>query len=325
MTSKRIRLISFIIIAYMIPCLAWWTVLLYQKNEDIYAYQQAISINETPESFPSVESFKSKYQRQKYMILGEGLVFAISLITGIWIINKAAQDEFKIAQLKNNFLVSITHELKTPLASIKMILETILNKPQLDRTKQIKISENALKETNRLESMVNKLLLTAKIEDQYQYNFETVQLSAFLASIISKHPYPDGRKPVQLECPENITAEIDHEALKSVIQNLVENAVKYSEDEEQIIIRVKKNNQFLDIDCIDHGRGINDTEKKEVLKKFYRIGDEEFRSTEGSGLGLFIVNEIIKSHHGTLTILDNQPKGTTIRVSIPSHQTRQLV
>jgi len=319
MTSGRIRLISFIIIAYMITCLAWWTVLLLQKNDSIYLYQDAISSNAIID-LPEESVFLAKYQRQKYMIIGEGIVFALSLIIGIWIINKAVQDEFKIAQLKNNFLVSITHELKTPIASIKMILETLLNKPNLEESKRLQIESNALNETNRLESMVNKLLLSAKIEDQYQYNFEEVHLKYFLSFIIYNYPLQKGRRQVTIDCPAEIKAEVDQETFKSVIQNLLENAIKYSSLDDDIMVKVSLDNNNIVLECIDEGKGIADTEKTEVLKKFYRIGNEEFRSTEGSGLGLFIVNEIIKSHHGKLTILDNKPKGTIIRIHIPMSQ-----
>lgn len=319
MTSSRIRLISFIIIAYMITCLAWWTVLLLQKNDSIYFYQDAIS-SETAIDLPDESIFLAKYQRQKYMIIGEGIVFALSLIIGIWIINKAAQDEFKVAQLKNNFLVSVTHELKTPIASIKMILQTLLNKPQLEQIQKDKIGNNALKETNRLESMVNKLLLSAKIEDQYQYNFEEVHLKYFISFIIYNYPFQKGMRQVSVECPAELKADIDQEAFTSVIQNLIENAIKYSDQNDNIIIKVYQENKSIIIDCIDTGMGIKESEKKEVIKKFYRIGNEEYRSKQGSGLGLFIVNEIVKSHNGQLSILDNKPKGTIIRINIPVTQ-----
>lgn len=319
MTSSRIRLISFIIIAYMITCLAWWTVLLLQKNNSIYYYQDAIS-TEASIDLPDHAIFQAKHQRQKYMIIGEGIVFGMSLIFGIWVINKAAQDEFKVARLKNNFLVSITHELKTPIASIKMILETLKNKPHIEKETREKIGLSALSETNRLESMVNKLLLSAKIEDHYQYNFEEINVHDFISKVIAKYPFQHSTSKVTINCPLDITVEVDQEAFTSVIQNLVENAIKYSDQENTITINVKQDQKDIILKCIDEGLGIADSEKKEVLKKFYRIGNEEFRSKQGTGLGLFIVNEIIKSHQGQINILDNKPKGTIIKIQIPIKQ-----
>ncbi len=320
MISNRVRFISFVLIAYMVAALAWWTLLLYNKNEEVYTYQQAIIQQEVIDDLPDLATIQAKYDRQKIMILGEGFVFAILLIIGILIINRAAKREFQIASMKNNFLLSVTHELKSPLASIKMILETLLNKPKLDTDRRTSISANALKETNRLESMINKLLLSTKIEDHYQYNYEEVEIKDFFLNVISRYRYQGESHRIQLDCQDGIIAELDKEAIQSVITNLVENAIKYSEKDDNITIRVERKNNELIIDCIDQGSGIPDTEKKEVLNKFYRIGNEEFRTSEGSGLGLFIVNKIVDSHKGRFEILDNQPKGTIMRIQLPIHQ-----
>lgn len=306
----------------MVTALAWWTLLLYNKNEELHKYQQAFIHQEAIDDLPDLATINAKYARQKIMILGEGLVFAVLLIIGIWIINRAAKREFQIASMKTNFLLSVTHELKSPLASIKMILETLLNKPALDKDKRNNISSNALKETNRLESMINKLLLSTKIEDHYQYNYEQTDIKTFLIDVIARYGYQGESHRIHLNCKEGILAAIDKEAIQSVITNLVENAMKYSDKDEQITIRVQENNTGLMIDCIDQGSGIPDHEKKEVLNKFYRIGDEEFRTTDGSGLGLFIVNKVVDSHNGRFEILDNKPKGTIMRIHLPTHQQR---
>jgi len=318
-TNRRIRIISIIIISYMIVALAWWTLLLHKKNNDVLRYQKAI-INKESISLPSLEQIEQKHQRQLYMIFGEGLVFALSLITGIYIINKAAQKEFKVAQLKNNFLLSVTHELKSPISSIKMVLQTLANNLHLEESKRTEVIHNALQDTNRLESMTNKLLLSTRLEDQYQYNFEDVHLKYFFSFIISNYPYQKGIKHISLDCPPNLSAEIDQEAIKSVLTNLIENALKYSLKDEAIKIKVTEEADRIGLACIDNGPGIVNAEKKAVLEKFYRIGNEEYRSTDGSGLGLFIVNQIVRAHSGTLSILDNKPKGTIIKILLPKYQ-----
>lgn len=304
----------------MVAALAWWTLLLYNKNEELYKYQRAFIQQDVIDNLPDLATIHAKYDRQKIMILGEGFVFAVLLIIGILIINRAAKREFQIASMKNNFLLSVTHELKSPLASIKMILETLLNKPMLDSDKRNNISSNALKETNRLESMINKLLLSTKIEDHYQYNYEEIDIKSFLSNVISRYGYQGESHRIQLDCHDGISAELDKEAIQSVITNLVENAIKYSAKEDSITIRVETKNKELIIDCIDQGSGIPDVEKKEVLNKFYRIGNEEFRTTDGSGLGLFIVKKIIDAHKGSFDILDNKPKGTIMRIHLPTQQ-----
>ena len=320
MTTKRVRIISIIIITYMIPALAWWTLLLYNKNEDVFAYQQIIAKELKDQPLPDYEALESKYLRQKYMILGEGLVFGLSLIIGIWIINRAIQDEFRIARLKNNFLLSVTHELKTPISSIKMVLQTLLNKPEIDEPIKQRISKNALAESNRLESMVNKLLLTTKIEDQYQYNFEQVELDVFTRRIIKNFPMEQVTHDITLTCPSELTAEIDQEAFQSVLLNLIENAVKYSKAPASIELIYTDQKSSILLEVKDQGIGIKDEEKQQILGKFYRVGDEEFRSTPGSGLGLFIVHSIISSHNGIIQFHDNKPKGTIVSIQFPKFQ-----
>jgi len=303
---------------YMLLALAWWTLLLYNKNEDAHQFQMQYM---TAEGITTDRSqIISKYQRQRYMIIGEGLVFALSLITGLWIINRAAQKELAIAEMKNNFLVSVTHELKSPLASIKMVLETLLNKSQLTSAQRNKVSQNALKDTNRLESMVNKLLMTAKIEEDYVYNFETVQLKYFLSYIIHNFPLNKEIRNISLDCPPELSVEIDQESMKSVVYNLIENALKYSNQNDVIAFKVEDEGEKFSLSCIDNGPGISAAEKTKVINKFYRIGNEEFRKTEGSGLGLFIVNTIVKAHQGILRILDNDPTGAIFTVILPKHQ-----
>ncbi len=304
----------------MVLALAWWTLLLYNKNEDIYTYQKIISGEQIAEALPDQHTLRSKYLRQKYMIIGEGLFFALSLIIGIGIIYRAIKDEFKVAQLKNNFLLSVTHELKTPISSIKMVLQTLLNKPGLDDDKKQLISNNALQESNRLESMVNKLLLSSKIEDQYQYNYEPIEMQSFISELIQFYPKGSSHHKIDFSCPPDLIAEVDQETFRSLVLNLLENAIKYSKAPANISVELGQHKEYLSLQVKDQGIGISDDEKAQVVGKFYRIGNEEFRSTTGSGLGLFIVNAIVKSHNGTIEILDNTPKGTIVSIRLPLHQ-----
>jgi len=318
MNVSRIRLISYIIMAYMLLALMWWTYLLYNKNEDVYRYQ--IGYIEAAGVDQDRSDIVSKYMRQRYMIIGEGIVLALSLITGLWLINRAAQREIADAEMKNNFLLSVTHELKSPLASIKLVLETLLNKDKLTSDQRKRVSQNALHDTHRLESMVNKLLLTAKIEQDYNYNFEPVQLKYFLSYIIHHYPLNEEIKNISLECPPELSVEIDQESMQSVVYNLIENALKYSKDDDSIRFIVTDEGKKFSLSCIDNGPGISAQEKAKVTNKFYRIGNEEFRKTEGSGLGLFIVSTIVHAHHGKLKIKDNHPSGAIFTITLPQQQ-----
>lgn len=302
----RIRIISILVIIYSFLALGWWATLLYKKNENIY--HQRLELEALKMEVDTVEEIEAKYNRQKLMIISEGLVFGISLLIGIWIINKASTNQVRIATQKNNFLLSVTHELKSPIASIKLILQTLLNKKI--SPEQIKlITDNGLKETNRLESMINKLLMSSKIEDDYTYHFESIELKEFLGKLISRKNQSAEHTLIEFQSPKKVYCKGDPEALQSVFSNLIENARKYSPEDALIHISLTQKNEEAHIAIADHGPGIPQEEKSKIFTKFYRIGNEEYRKTEGSGLGLFIVKKIIESHQGKIIMKDNKPKG----------------
>ena len=109
----------------------------------------------------------------------------------------------------------------------------------------------------------------------------------------------------------------DKPGLTSVILNLLENAVKYSADQPIIEARIWSVQEQIHLEIADHGIGISDKEKKNIFEKFYRVGSENTRKTKGTGLGLYIVKEIVKTHDGDIQVLDNQPKGTIFKITLP--------
>ena len=103
-----------------------------------------------------------------------------------------------------------------------------------------------------------------------------------------------------------------------LLQNLIENAVKYSPDDPTILVKYFYENDCFKFDIIDNGLGINSLEKKKVFEKFYRVGSEETRKTKGTGLGLYIVAQVVKAHRGFIRISDNQPKGSIFHIGLPN-------
>ncbi len=329
MKNTRLRLLSYFVILYMLVAFAWWSILLFTKNRDAYSAKielmkigmvaQGIADNEAEfKETAAYQALSEKYKRQEWMILGEACVFVISLVIGVWLINRGYNKEMTAAQQSRNFLLSITHELKSPIASIRLVLETFLkrdlNKEQID-----KFSGNALVETERLNNLVNNLLLAAKLETAYEPVLEDINISELVEEIVEKmkvkFPSVQFLYTEKTALPPRIKA--DRFGLSSVTINLLENAVKYATENIRIetILSVEKNQVHLDI--TDNGIGIPDQEKKNVFGKFYRIGNEDTRKTKGTGLGLYIVNEIIKAHKGTIEVKNNLPKGTIFSIAFP--------
>lgn len=331
-TNIRLRLVSYGVIAYMLMAFAWWSVLLFTKNRDAFYAKRdllrigmvaegLISNNEEFFASPRYQMLERQYRRQEWMIFGEALFFVLSLVGGIWLINRGYHKEVMAAKQRRNFLLSITHELKSPLASIRLVLETLLKRGQLRREQVEKLAENGLFETDRLHMLVEDLLLSAKLETAYQPYTEPINLADLLQDLIDKlqTKYPK----VEFSYCEDVhdsTIIGDKSGLTSVALNLLENAVKYSPDQPQIDVRLLQNNGKLRFDVADHGIGISDKEKALIFEKFYRVGSEDTRKTKGTGLGLYIVDQIVRAHHGTISVLDNEPRGTIFSIELPTRQ-----
>lgn len=329
--NVRLRLLSNVVILYMLLAFAWWSFLLFTKNRDAFVAKAdrnkmmmiADGFIKSDEEFLQTDLYKEledKYKRQEWMIMGEASVFVLSLVIGVWLINQGYNKEIEAAQQRRNFLLSITHELKSPIASIKLVLETFIKRDL--QTNQInQLSNNALKETDRLNNLVTDLLLAAKVETAYTPHLESINLSLFLEDIIKdlQNKYPavtfNFRKPVQ-----DVFTQADKTGLTSVAINLLENAVKYKTDTPKISTVLRKDT--IDTICIefaDNGIGIPDKEKSKIFERFYRVGNEDTRKTKGTGLGLYIVNQIVLAHEGSIKVTDNRPQGTIFTISLPAY------
>ena len=311
----------------MLLALSWWAYLLFKKNSEltteklkILQVESNIVFRTNAYDIASLDQYNtimSKHKRQQLMIIGEGIVFGLTMILGMLIINRAHNMELANAKLKRNFLLSVTHELKTPIASVKLILETF-KKRVLSPDKIRDLSDSALKENNRLERQINNLLMATKLDKAYEFNFHEEDLVKEIKDIINLYTSLHENLNLQLLTPDvNGRAKVDLEGFRSMITNLIENAIKYSNDKIHIDINIINNNENIIIEVADQGIGISDPEKSKITKQFYRIGNEDTRSTKGTGLGLYIVDKIISAHKGKMTIRDNEPRGTKFILEIP--------
>jgi signal transduction histidine kinase len=327
----RLRFLSYLVIAYMMMAFTWWTVLLFTKNRDAFdAKSQLMKIGMIAEGVikndaqfvasAQYESLSKHYTRQEWMIVGEAVVFVISLVFGVYLINRGYNKEMIASQQSRNFLLSITHELKSPIASIRLVLETLL-KRELPREKTTQLQSNALKETERLNTLVNNLLFSAKLESTYQANKEPLDLHELLEEIISKlsDKYPDASFTFKQE-GEMPYFQGDKMGMISVALNLLENAVKYSGNGGKAQIEAHlsmQGDEQIKLEIKDQGVGIPEKEKKQIFQKFYRVGNEDTRTAKGTGLGLYIVDQIIRAHSGRISVQDNVPKGSVFEILLP--------
>ena len=324
--SKKTTIIFFVLVGYIVAQFLWWEVLLVKQSNELISVKQnlaALSSSDNAVIMSEIEALEHKKALRVYMTVGEGTVFLFILLFGINQVRKSIKKENELATQQNNFILSVSHELKTPIASTKLQLQTLL-KHELDRDKQIQLLNNALKETDRLHKLVDNVLLVTQVENKNtSADLKSINLSELIEDTVSRYfeMYIEN-KWLKLNVAPNLFIQGDKELLPSLIINLIENAIKYSYENLEVILNLKvdiltgsitNNHVFLEV--IDSGCGINESEKQKIFEKFYRSGNEETRKTKGTGIGLFIVKQICNMHQASITISDNKPCGSHFKIS----------
>lgn len=251
------------------------------------------------------------------MILGEGSMFIFVFVFGAISLHRSIKKERKLHDQKKNFLLSVTHELKSPLASIKLLLQTI-QKRDLTRQQTQDFIGKALLDIERLDDMVENMLLASKIDNRsYTFPKAEFNLSVLVDNIVNRlqlNKCDINEQLINAEIEPKIEIRGDKFALTSVVTNLIENAIKYSGPCEVVDVKLYSKNGLIHLEVADHGIGIADNEKSRIFDKFYRVGSEDTRNTKGTGLGLYIVKEVLEKHEASIRVKDNAPTGSIFEV-----------
>ena len=220
-------------------------------------------------------------KRKTWQYVGEGLVMMILLFWGMLVIYSTFSKNIRLNNQQNNFLLSITHELKTPIASVKLYIETLL-KRDLDKEKTNTILRNSLLDMKRLQILVENLLLSAQIESKkFDLSLMENNLSDLLNQIVDKYAAPrgiEGRLFKNIQ--DEIYADCDKMAIEMLLTNLLDNAIKYSPVNSPIQIELTHSENKTILVVKDEGEGISAEDKKAVFQKFYRAGDENTRKSK---------------------------------------------
>lgn len=250
------------------------------------------------------------------MIIGEGSVFLVLLLFGLLKIKSSITKEIKMAQQQHNFMLSVTHELKTPIAANKLYLQTLL-KHQLTEEKRIELMQKAIEETNRLELLVEQILTASRLEqEQFALHEERFELHAFLSDLIAVQEKRFHMTiHLDVEAPFPITT--DRLVFTTICNNLIENAYKYGLTDQGLRISATRDESSIRVQVRDFGKGIPADQQKSVFKKFVRLENEETRSTKGTGLGLYIAYEFTKALRGHLRLIPVNGPGACFEIHIP--------
>ena len=299
------------LVVYVVLQFVWWEVLLVKQTRQVAEEQKKISalhFSDKDLLEGNIREIDRKKNHQLWMHIGEGTVFLILLSLGILKIYNTRKKENELARLQNNFLLSVTHELKSPLASVKLQLQT-LQKHKLDESTQNKLVQKALTDNERLLRMIDNILLASRAENQNNIlHLKKINLNETLQKLIYQS-FDECKQQIKLNVDEAIFIEADDQFLAIIFSNLIENAFKYSPANSDLEITAQQENKRTMISVKDKGVGISDNEKQLVFDKFYRIGNEETRSAKGTGLGLYIVKSLATLHSIQIRISDNKPTG----------------
>jgi len=227
-----------------------------------------------------------------------------------------------LARLKNDLAATVSHELKTPLSSIRVLVETLLDSERLEEPKTREYLELIAQENERLGRLIQNFLTFSRMEKKkYVFHFSSVAVKAVLDGAIdsmrSRLEAPGCRLDVQVAEPlPPILADLD--ALSAALSNLLENACKYSDDIKHIVVRAWAENGRVLLSVKDNGIGIAARERRKIFQPFYQTDQQLSRKGSGCGLGLSIVQFIVDAHRGSVALESQPGAGSTFTLSLPT-------
>jgi K+-sensing histidine kinase KdpD len=307
------------LLLYILAALVWWFISLQSQSNEMAQLRMDLLKEKLPANSSvyqkEAKNIEEEKKRAHGKYIGEGATFLFLSLLGAFFVYRAVRKQISLQHQEKNFMMAITHELKTPIAISKLNLET-LQKHKLDEAKQQKLIALTLQETNRLNTLTNNILVSAQLEGgRYNRAEEELNLSALINSCVEdfRRRFPEVNVHSEVEADIDLTG--DSLLLEILINNLLENAAKYSPKQSTIQVQVKKLADQIKITVSDNGIGIPEGEKKLIFEKFYRIGNEETRTTKGTGLGLYLCSKIAAGHNADIQVTNNSPSGSNFIVT----------
>lgn len=326
-SKTRYGIFFTVVFIYIFGSFIWWWWLLHSNNRNnfnvlaerellVYQYN-----GKTPDEYYASDYYRNlygDYRRKTNMLALEGVVFVSLLVVSFVRIRNTFRDEIALTRQQNNFLLSITHELKSPLASLKLSMQT-LQRPNLDLGRISRLTEISLDDIHRLEALVENILLASKMDgSDYAITNEPINLSQLCSEIFGRVSDKFGKERVfESIIPPDIYILGDKLIFSSAIYNLLENALKYSRQGDTIALEIMLQKADVLIKIKDTGIGIPDEEKSKVFDRFYRVGNEDTRTTKGTGLGLYIVKQVVHFHGGSIQLKNNGQSGSVFSIKLP--------
>jgi signal transduction histidine kinase len=317
---RRATILYWTLLIYIIAALVWWFISLERQISEMRELrlsdlESSVNKIEQPAEFSQIKkAIHQEYLRESTKYIGEGGIFLLLILVGAWFVYRSVRRQFSIDRQQQNFMMAVTHELKTPISVIKLNLET-LQKYNLDAERQNKLMRVMLKETSRLNFLTNNILIASQLEGGgYKFSKEELDLSDLMNDCIQDFRGRFPEKEFRQDVEGGVDVKGDPLLLQMLVNNLLENAVKYAPTDSAVTATLKKNADEVKVQVIDEGSGIPEVEKKKIFDKFYRTGNESTRKTQGTGLGLYLCRKIAKDHNADIVVTNNLPRGSIFAV-----------
>lgn len=259
-----------------------------------------------------------------WFILAEGILLLCAILAGVYVIFLYWRRQAALYKAQRNFIAQVTHELKSPLASLQLHLETIRRRQPSPQKMQTFV-DTMLSDTDRLGTLIDNLLSANRLDQPNTSVFlKRIDFSEFVANYFRPRQFslPKGGT-MDLELTPGLMADIDTEAMGTVFRNLLENALLYAQGTPKIHIVLKHKDRQIVMCFRDQGKGIALREQKKIFQMFYRVRQTS-ETIRGSGLGLFIVKAVIRLHRGKVWVESRgQGEGATFQIRLPLKEVRQ--
>ena len=305
------------LLSYLLAALAWWFIELWKQNEEMFAFKSAQLERKDPDYEERIALITDERERNRAQYIGEGAIFLILTVIGAVYVYRSVRREMRINDSHKNFMMAVTHELKTPIAITRLNLET-LNRHRLDEERKRNLIDRTLQETARLNDLCDNILLSSQMDaGGYMKSEEELDLSEILSEVVEDFRGRFPSRAIDAEIAPGFPIVGDRLLLALAFNNLVENAIRYSPEGSPVRLTLESKDESAEIRVRDAGTGIPREERTRVFERFYRMGAEEKRRNKGTGLGLYITRRIVGDHGGTIHIEDNEPLGSTFVIHLP--------
>jgi len=314
-SHRPLQLYGVIVVLYAV-LMGWWVIFLSGEGTWLVRDMQRAGAEL---STAQAETLIAVTARTGKMFLAESAFLGLLMVGSVWLVLRSLRREALLARQQRNFLSAVTHELRSPIASAKLYIES-LQLGRVDPSKTERYLRHAQEDLQRLARIVEDLLVSRRLQDaRVDVHLEALDLAALLAPQAERlrERFAAAGATLVLHADGPVPARADASAVETIVDNLVSNGVKYGGERAHVELAVRAHGEHALLEVRDHGKGLAGADPRRIFEAFVRGGDESVRTQQGVGLGLYIVRELVAAQGGTIAAKDAPGGGALFTVSLP--------